>query len=76
MSAHYHNNRRMAKEKFVSTKRNYEAYDGKRSLLQLYETMGIENDYVRDLRRRVRRKQVQLLNRGSDGVAPKFDANR
>jgi len=69
---HRQQNRRVARLKLASTQRNFEAFDTKRTLLQMYETMGVENDYVRDLRRRVRIKQVQLLNRDAEGINPKY----
>ena len=42
----------------------WEAYNGKLALLQMYENEGIHNAYTDELRKRVRRHQMYLVNRG------------
>ena len=60
----FQDNNSAVKKQRRSLQANYEAYAVKRAILGMYEELGIENNYVRDLRRRVRQKQVQLENRG------------
>ena len=42
-----------------------ERYYGKLALLQEYEALGIENDYVFGLRDKVRKQRVLLENKGA-----------
>ena len=43
----------------------YEAYEGKRALLRMYEEQGIHDEYTGELRKRVAKMKVLLLNRGA-----------
>jgi len=61
----FQDNNSAVKKQRRSLQANIEAYQFKRDLLAMYEKLGVEDgDYLRDLRRRVRQKQVQLENRG------------
>jgi hypothetical protein len=42
------------------------AYYGKDSLVHTYELLGIENDYLRGLKERVRKRKVAILHRSDN----------
>ena len=74
--AHSQDNRVAEQKRRAKALKNYDAFEGKRDLLRIYETMGIENDYVKSLRRRVASQQVRLVNRGSILIDTHFNACR
>lgn len=59
----------MREKKSRNLVRLTDRYYGKKDLLREWEEAGIENDYVADLRRRVRGHQNDLAYRGVDGFS-------
>jgi hypothetical protein len=64
MRAHNQDSFSLTRKRKESASFCYEAYRGKLCLLREYEGRGIEDEYVRELRRRVKKKEVELRNRG------------
>ena len=44
--------------------RSHEAFEAKRALLQMYDESGIHDTYTQELRERVRRLRISLINKG------------
>ena len=66
MNAHCQDTRELTRRRKRSAQVNADAFMGKRDLLRMYEERGVENDYVRDLRRRVQHKRNELIYRGAE----------
>ena len=66
ITSHRRARRELTRRRKASAQVNRDAFQVKRDLLGMYETMGVENDYVRELRKRVQDKRCQLQNRGVD----------
>lgn len=64
MSAHQGSSYKRSKRMRDSLIRNYRALDGKQALLATWEQVKPDDDYVSELKHRVRITKVRLQNRG------------